>query len=84
MKSGLACILLSTFLDKDRGIQCHMRPEIQVVNVMSLSLALLLRLTFNRATTIAQRNLQKPAPHMLQKKAVNQRYTRESQITKLK
>ena len=36
------------------------------------------RLAFNRATTIAQRNLQRPAPHMLQKKAVNQRYTRES------
>ena len=39
-------------------------------------------LAFNRATTIAQRNLQRPASHTLQKRAVNQRYIRESQIIK--
>ena len=36
----------------------------------------------NIATIIAQSNLQRPAPHMLQKRAVNQRYTCESQIIK--
>ena len=36
------------------------------------------RQSFKRATAIVQRNLQRPAPHMLQKGAVNKRYTRES------
>ena len=36
-------------------------------------------LAFNRATTITQKNLSRPILHMLQKKAVNRRYTRKSQ-----
>ena len=39
-------------------------------------------LAFNRTTTMAQRNLQKPAPRMLQKRAVNQRYTRKTERLK--